>query len=248
MVHLIAPIFGLVAFFGVVTASKYSSGSESSVSYGAGTWSSWVHLFYILPQFPKSGVVVLPRQPTQAKWRQLNTVRKIMAGPVRKHLKGKKGHISLPVPVRAIQIGTKDTMTASNVSRWFLNSTLFRLRKFSHFPPECNAKYGQLPSTTTTYESPTETASYNGGATHTIIVAPTQGVLRYVPFATNASTGDTIKFMWGANNHTVTKSSALLPCNKSSARPFASGTQNKDFVCTFAILFTSHNVRRNFIS
>ena len=71
------------------------------------------------------------------------------------------------------------------------------------------------------------------GATHTVIVAPTQGVLRYVPFAINASVGDTIKFMWGANNHTVTKSSALLPCNKSSDALFTSGTQNKDFVCRF---------------
>jgi hypothetical protein len=38
--------------------------------------------------------------------------------------------------------------------------------------------------------------------------------------------------MWGANNHTVTKSSALLPCNKSSDALFTSGTQNKDFVFT----------------
>jgi hypothetical protein len=44
--------------------------------------------------------------------------------------------------------------------------------------------------------------------------------------------GDTVKFMWGANNHTVTKSSALTPCNRSSDSPFASGTQNKDFVFT----------------
>jgi plastocyanin len=69
------------------------------------------------------------------------------------------------------------------------------------------------------------------GATITVIVAPTQGVLRYVPFAVNASVGDTIKFMWGANNHTVTKSSQLTPCNKTSDALFASGTHNKDFVC-----------------
>jgi hypothetical protein len=48
----------------------------------------------------------------------------------------------------------------------------------------------------------------------------------------NASVGDTIKFMWGANNHTVTKSSLLLPCNKSSDAPFTSSTHNKDFVFT----------------
>jgi plastocyanin len=85
---------------------------------------------------------------------------------------------------------------------------------------------------------PTATGSSYGskgtGATHTVIVAPTQGVLRYVPFAVNASVGDTIQFMWGANNHTVTKSSALTPCNKSTDGLFASGTQNKDFECTYS--------------
>lgn len=83
---------------------------------------------------------------------------------------------------------------------------------------------------------PTATSGSMGtsgsGATITVIVAPTQGVLRYVPFAVNASVGDTIKFMWGANNHTVTKSSELTPCNKTSNAPFASGTQNKGFVFT----------------
>ena len=48
-----------------------------------------------------------------------------------------------------------------------------------------------------------------GGATHTVIVAPTQGVLRYVPFVVNVSIGDTVNFVWNANNHTVTKSSQL---------------------------------------
>jgi hypothetical protein len=38
--------------------------------------------------------------------------------------------------------------------------------------------------------------------------------------------------MWGANNHTVTKGSALLPCNRSADALFTSGTQNKDFVFT----------------
>lgn len=66
--------------------------------------------------------------------------------------------------------------------------------------------------------------------THVVWVAPTQGVLRYVPFAVNASVGDTVKFIWGANNHTVTKGSQLTPCNKTSDAPFASGIQLKDFV------------------
>jgi plastocyanin len=75
-------------------------------------------------------------------------------------------------------------------------------------------------------------SSGGNGVTHTIIVAPTQGVLRYVPFATNASVGDTLMFMWGANNHTVTKSSQLQLCNKTQNAPFASGEQNKSFTFT----------------
>jgi len=71
------------------------------------------------------------------------------------------------------------------------------------------------------------------GATHTVIVAPSKGVFRMVPFATNAAVGDTIEFHWGADVHTVTQSSALTPCNKSAGEAvFASGTQNKSFVFT----------------
>jgi plastocyanin len=83
--------------------------------------------------------------------------------------------------------------------------------------------------------TPTATNTYNmgsSGATHTVIVAPSQGVLRYVPYAVNASVGDTIMFMWGANEHTVTKSSVLTPCNETKDAPFASGEQNKSFVFT----------------
>ncbi|TFK76487.1 hypothetical protein BDN72DRAFT_755376 [Pluteus cervinus] len=100
---------------------------------------------------------------------------------------------------------------------------------------QCIASFGNPPA----QYMPTATSGYGGdsggksnGATHTVIVAPTQGVLRYIPFAVNASVGDTIKFMWGANNHTVTKGSALLPCNKTAEGPFASGIQLKDFVFT----------------
>jgi plastocyanin len=92
------------------------------------------------------------------------------------------------------------------------------------------ATYGRPPST---YTPPTAThvgGNAGTGATHTVIVAPTQGVLRFVPFALNASVGDTIKFMWGANNHTVTKSSVLLPCNATGVSPFASGRQDKGFI------------------
>lgn len=96
---------------------------------------------------------------------------------------------------------------------------------------QCMASYGAPP-----YKyQPTATGgsgSKGTGATHTVIVAPSQGILRYIPFALNASVGDTIQFMWGANNHTVTKSSALTPCNKTTDALFASGEQNKNFQFT----------------
>ncbi|KAF8744264.1 hypothetical protein RHS02_01832, partial [Rhizoctonia solani] len=97
----------------------------------------------------------------------------------------------------------------------------------------CQAKFGgglssaSAPPPTTTTAAPVA----GTGATHTVIVAPTKGVLRYVPFAVNASVGDTVRFMWGAGPHTVTKSSALTVCNKSAdASTFASGQQNASFV------------------
>src|SRR6266702_983462 len=96
---------------------------------------------------------------------------------------------------------------------------------------ECVAKFG---SPSSMYMPPSSTSAGNSpgsGVTHTVIVAPTQGVLRYVPFAVNASVGDTVMFMWGANNHTVTKSSQVELCNKTSDNLFTSGTQNKDFTC-----------------
>jgi len=73
--------------------------------------------------------------------------------------------------------------------------------------------------------------SVGSGAIHTVWVAPAQGVLRYVPFSVEAAIGDTVKFIWGANVHTVTKSSQLEICNKTGQEPFASGIQNKTFVC-----------------
>lgn len=70
------------------------------------------------------------------------------------------------------------------------------------------------------------------GATITVVVAPAQGVLRYVPPFVDAQVGDTVMFKWGANNHTVTKGSQLTPCNKSADSLFTSGSQNKDFTFT----------------
>lgn len=98
---------------------------------------------------------------------------------------------------------------------------------------QCMTQYGPPSSMNMTSSSSTppsnSTSGSGNGVTHTVIVAPTQGVLRYVPFALNASVGDTVLFMWGANNHTVTKSSQLEICNKTSDLPFASGEQNKGF-------------------
>ncbi|KAG6337198.1 hypothetical protein ID866_1870 [Astraeus odoratus] len=84
------------------------------------------------------------------------------------------------------------------------------------------------PATTSCATSAVSTAG--GGMTHTVVVAPTQGILRYVPFVVNASVGDTVDFIWNANNHTVTKSSQLAICNKTTDAPFTSGEQNKSFV------------------
>lgn len=96
---------------------------------------------------------------------------------------------------------------------------------------ECMSQYGSPSSMNMPPASPPSGSGSGNGATHTVIVAPTQGVLRYVPFALNASVGDTVMFMWGANNHTVTKSSELEVCNKTSDSPFASGEQNEGFMC-----------------
>jgi len=106
---------------------------------------------------------------------------------------------------------------------------------------QCVASFGAPAASYTPAATPTSGSmgSSGSGATITVIVAPTQGVLRYVPFAVNASVGDTIKFMWGANNHTVTKSSELTPCNKTADALFASGTHNKDFVFTQVVNDTS---------
>lgn len=101
---------------------------------------------------------------------------------------------------------------------------------------QCIAQFGGGSTGGGSYQA-TATSGSEGskgtGSTHTVIVAPTKGVFRMMPFATNASVGDTIEFHWGADGHTVTQSSQLTPCNKSgSATPFASGTHNKSFVFT----------------
>jgi plastocyanin len=97
---------------------------------------------------------------------------------------------------------------------------------------QCVASYGAPPASYTPSATMNSYNSGGDGVTHTVIVAPTQGVLRYVPFAVNASVGDTVMFMWGANEHTVTESSIVLPCNKTADDPFESGEQQQGFIFT----------------
>ncbi|QRV86013.1 hypothetical protein RhiJN_14031 [Ceratobasidium sp. AG-Ba] len=123
----------------------------------------------------------------------------------------------------AAPAATSSAMYGSGYSNWGtdLNSCV----------QMCQAKFGMPSSPPAAAPPPSGTAPSGTGATHTVIVAPTKGVLRYVPFAVNASVGDTVRFMWGAGPHTVTKSSALTVCNKSAdASSFASGMQNASFV------------------
>ena len=114
--------------------------------------------------------------------------------------------------------GTPPPTYGSGSNSWGSNSN-----PYDDCVQQCQAKY---PSSMSPNDSPPSQTS----KTHVVYVAPTQGVLRYVPFAVNASVGDTVKFIWGANNHTVTKGSELTPCNATSDSPFASGLQLKDFV------------------
>lgn len=93
---------------------------------------------------------------------------------------------------------------------------------------QCVAQYGAPPSTYTPPPS-SSSDSKSGSKTHTIIVAPTQGVKRFIPPMMSVPPGDTVNFVWRANNHTVTKSSQLLPCNKTADHAFASGEQNMGF-------------------
>jgi plastocyanin len=80
---------------------------------------------------------------------------------------------------------------------------------------QCVAKYGAPPMEWSPSEPMPPPKST--GAVHTIMVAPTQGVLRYWPFAVNATVGDTIRYVWTTPaNHTATLSSALTICNKSA--------------------------------
>lgn len=92
---------------------------------------------------------------------------------------------------------------------------------------QCVAKYGAPRETYTPVAKPEEVGN---GAIHTVLVAPEAGVLRYYPFALNATVGDTIRYVWSTPaNHTATLSSELALCNRSSlaeGRSFVSGIKN----------------------
>jgi len=134
---------------------------------------------------------------------------------------------------------TSTTMTELATSTWSSYSSMATYGS-GYMPPsydscvqQCINSYGAPPSMVTA--TPSMPPSYDNGAsgtgaTHTVIVAPSPGVLRYVPFAVNASVGDTVRFVWNAGPHTVTKSSALNLCNASMDNPFKSGQQNASFV------------------
>ncbi|WVQ99024.1 hypothetical protein IAU59_006156 [Kwoniella sp. CBS 9459] len=112
----------------------------------------------------------------------------------------------------------------------------------------CQAQFGggslAPPASTTTAaaanaESTAPTMTEGGaGATHTVVVAPTKGVLRFVPFAIEGKEGDTVEFIWGAGPHTVTMSDGTNVCNKSTtANAFDSGKLNA--TQTFSTKITS---------
>jgi hypothetical protein len=138
------------------------------------------------------------------------------------------------------------TTTASNsyqTSNYGSGSSYWGGSGYEDCVNQCVAQFGGSSgggSYQATATSGTGGSYGSGGVTHTVLVAPTKGVFRMMPFATNASVGDTIEFHWGADEHTVTKSSALTPCNKSSEAPvFASGEQNTSFVFSQVVNDTS---------
>ncbi|OSD01591.1 hypothetical protein PYCCODRAFT_1412280 [Trametes coccinea BRFM310] len=136
---------------------------------------------------------------------------------------------------QATQTADMTSTAATSTMTYGSGSTNWGGSGYNDCVQQCIASYGPPAAS---YTPPTQTQGSSSGSgsgsgtTHTVIVAPTQGVLRYVPFAVNASVGDTVMFMWGANNHTVTKSSMVEICNKTDSQPFASGEQNKPFTFT----------------
>jgi len=82
---------------------------------------------------------------------------------------------------------------------------------------KCIADYG-APKKSTWTPPPKESRKPDAKPTHTVMVAPVDGVPRFLPFALNATIGDTVRFIWaGKKEHSVTMSSSLSVCSKSQA-------------------------------
>jgi plastocyanin len=100
---------------------------------------------------------------------------------------------------------------------------------------QCIADYGAPPSKYTPPPAEKSNDSGSGGPNYTIIVAPAQGVLRFVPSMATIPVGTTVEFVWNASNHTVSKGSSLEPCNKTADAFFTSGIQVQNFTFTQVI-------------
>ncbi|KLO06606.1 hypothetical protein SCHPADRAFT_837858 [Schizopora paradoxa] len=127
-----------------------------------------------------------------------------------------------------------NSYSTSSMASYGSGSTNWGSSGYNDCVQQCIASFGApmatyTPTSTSGSDSSSSGTSSGSGSTITVIVAPTQGVLRYVPFAVNASVGDTVEFVWHANMHTVTHSSELEVCNKTLDDPFTSGVQNESF-------------------
>lgn len=93
---------------------------------------------------------------------------------------------------------------------------------------KCMAQYGAPPTTwTPPPAAPAQPGQPSSGDAMTVLVAPVDGVLRYVPPMIDVPVGKTVKFVWnGTKNHTVSKGSALDLCNKTADSFFTSGIQH----------------------
>ncbi|KAH9951350.1 hypothetical protein B0H21DRAFT_718624 [Amylocystis lapponica] len=146
--------------------------------------------------------------------------------------------MATPPPMMTDSVMMTNTAMASATASAYLSgatmaygsgSSSWSSQSYQNCVQQCVASFGGAPPSMSTAAASGGSGSSGSGVTHTVIVAPTQGVLRFVPFATEANPGDVVEFQWHANNHTVTKSSQLTPCNKTSDAPFATGEQNMPF-------------------
>jgi len=94
---------------------------------------------------------------------------------------------------------------------------------------QCMVQYGEPePEKYTPPPQQRETENDSGGKIHYVMVQPVDGQPRYVPWAVNATVGDTVRFVWSSDvEHSVTMGSRLNLCAKSEAEgAFDSGLQS----------------------